>query len=40
MNRTKVFVFLMSALLAVLANAQSTVYFTTEISPESLVKIY
>ena len=40
MNRTKVFVFLMSALLAVLANAQSTVYYTTEISPESLVKIY
>ena len=40
MNRTKVFVFLMSALLAVLANAQSTVYYTIEISPESLVKIY
>ncbi len=31
---------LMAALLAFMANAQSKVYYTTEISPESLVKIY
>ncbi len=31
---------LMAALLAFTSNAQSKVYYTTEISPESLVKIY
>ena len=31
---------LFAALLAVMANAQSKVYYTSEITPESLVKIY
>ena len=40
MNRTKFFTALMAALMAVVAHAQSTVYFTSEITPESLVRIY
>lgn len=31
---------LFAALLVVMANAQSKVYYTSEITPESLVKIY
>ena len=40
MNRTKFFTALMAALMAVVVHAQSTVYFTSEITPESLVRIY
>ena len=40
MNKTKFFTVAVIALMALLANAQSAVYYTTEISPESLVKIY
>ena len=40
MNKTKLFTVAVIALMALLANAQSAVYYTTEISPESLVKIY
>ena len=40
MNRTKFFSVMVAALLAVMASAQSKVYYTSDISPQSLVKIY
>ena len=40
MKRTTLLTVMAAMLLAFMANGQSTVYYTTEISPESLVKIY
>lgn len=40
MNRTKFFSVMVAALLAVMASAQSKVYYTSDIYPQSLVKIY
>lgn len=40
MNRTKFFSVMVAAMLAVMASAQSKVYYTSDISPQSLVKIY
>ena len=40
MKRTTLLTVLTAMLLAFMANGQSTVYYTTEIYPESLVKIY
>ena len=40
MKTRQLFTVMVAALMAVMASAQSKVYYTTEISPESLVKIY
>ena len=40
MKTRQLFAVVVAALMAVMASAQSKVYYTTEISPESLVKIY
>lgn len=40
MKTRQLFAVMVAAMMAVMASAQSKVYYTTEISPESLVKIY
>lgn len=40
MKTRQLFAVVVAAMMAVMASAQSKVYYTTEISPESLVKIY
>ena len=40
MKTKKMFTVMVAALMAIMASAQSTVYYTQEITPESLVKIY